>query len=289
MSQAPSVSFAVGLPQLGKVVGGIVAPTTLLTALLFYFGWQRGYWFYDYLGVDTTVLGLSTADYLRLAVDGLFVPLIVCAFLLLLVLWVRPLLRGKASARLPLICLIAGAVLGGLGLLSVFVEPLRDRIELAAPLGLACGVLLLSYRVHLSRPPASADVLDLRRVVEWAGVFVVVGICLFWAATDYSSAVGRSRAEQFVAEMPGYPGAVVYSTGGLNLHAPGVTETRCGGTDPLYRFRYDGLTLVLQSDDQYLLLPTAWTQSRGTAVLLPRNDAVRLEFTRGPAIGVPGC
>jgi Zn-dependent protease with chaperone function len=45
-----------------RIVGSIVAPTTLLTALLFYFGWSFAYWFFAYFGVDSTVLGLTTQD-----------------------------------------------------------------------------------------------------------------------------------------------------------------------------------------------------------------------------------
>jgi hypothetical protein len=35
---------------------------------------------------------------------------------------------------------------------------------------------------------------------------------------------------------------------------------------------------VLQSGGQYLLISGAWSRENGTAVLLPRTDAVRLEF-----------
>ena len=120
-----------------------------------------------------------------------------------------------------------------------------------------------------------------------AGVFVLVGLSLFWAANDYSAAVGRSRARQFVAELPIYPSAVVYSERSLNLHAPGVREVRCQDREAAYRFRYDGLKLVLQSGDQYLFLPEAWTPTHGVAILMPRNDAIRLEFIPASAPSTP--
>ncbi|MFI7442746.1 hypothetical protein [Nonomuraea indica] len=50
-----------------RILGAIVAPTTVLTAILFYFGWSRAYWFHDYFGVDATLLGLTTQDYLQLS------------------------------------------------------------------------------------------------------------------------------------------------------------------------------------------------------------------------------
>ncbi|WP_328989423.1 hypothetical protein OG394_24640 [Kribbella sp. NBC_01245] len=326
----PTATFSVGLPQVARLFGTVIAPTTLLTALLFWFGWQRGFWFYDYFGVDTSLLGLTTVDYLVLSVDGLFIPMVVLACLVLLAIWGRPLVRRQTSIGPPVL-LICGSILTSLGLIAMFVEPLRNVIELAAPLSLAAGVLLLSYANHLRRAPfetapdpvtdshpgsasradgeagaeagaegqggagiraggrAGGEELSPRRMAEWAGVFALVGICLFWATNDYSSAVGRTRAEQFVGELPTVPNAVVYSTGELNLGGRGVIETACTGSKALYAFRYDGLKLVLQSNDQYLLLPAAWTPADGIAVLLPRNDNVRLELYRGTPHPTPTC
>jgi hypothetical protein len=56
----PDESPFEGLPQLTRLLGTIVAPTTLLTSLLFYFGWSHAYWYYDYFGVNATLLGLTT-------------------------------------------------------------------------------------------------------------------------------------------------------------------------------------------------------------------------------------
>jgi hypothetical protein len=39
-------------------------------------------------------------------------------------------------------------------------------------------------------------------------------------------------------------------------------------------FRYDGLKLVLQSGDQYLFLPEAWSPGNGVAILMPRNASL---------------
>jgi hypothetical protein len=122
-------------------------------------------------------------------------------------------------------------------------------------------------------------------VAEWAAVFVLVGLSLFWAASDYSAAVGRSRARQFVAELPTYPDAVVYSNRSLSLHAPGVRELRCRDPEAAYRFRYDGLKLMLQAGDQYLFLPAAWSPRNGVAILVPRSDSLRLEFLPPSARG----
>jgi hypothetical protein len=296
----------VGLSQLTKILGSFVAPTTLLTALLYYFGWSHAYWFFDYFGVNSTVLGLTTEDYLMRSVDALFVPMTACATAGLLALWGHTLLQAGISAgyqprwlRLIMPALAAaGLVLGVGGFVSVFTSTVLSEHLTAAPLSLALGVLLLTYSMHLRRSlqaestgPAMARRPDWAVMAEWAVVFTLVGLSLFWAAGDYSAAVGTSRARDFVAKLPGYPGVVLYSARSLSLNAPGVRETKCRDPQAAYPFRYDGLKLMLRSGDQYLFLPQAWTPANGAAILVPRNDSLRLEFTPAAASGTQsrGC
>jgi hypothetical protein len=92
--------------------------------------------------------------------------------------------------------------------------------------------------------------------------------------------VGRSRAAAFVAGLPSYPSIVVYSQSSLSLHAPGVREVRCRDSEAAYRFRYDGLELMLESGGQYVFVPSAWASGQGVAILIPRSDSLRLEFSR---------
>ena len=281
-----------GISQLARLLAAIVAPTTLLTSLLFYFGWSRAYWFYDYFGVHSTLLGLTTQDYVQQSLDGLFVPLTVTACVALAALSAHTLVRARvAGAGDPRLLRVLAPTLAGCGLIlavgglwSVVGTTVLNQHLAAAPISLAVGVVLLVYAAHLWRTTrrradgAGWPQAGWVAVVEWAAVFVLVGLSLFWAANDYSAAVGRSRARQFVAELPLYPSAVIYSERSLNLHAPGVREVRCQDREAAYRFRYDGLKLVLQSGDQYLFLPEAWAPTDGVAILLPRTDSVRLEF-----------
>jgi hypothetical protein len=72
---------------------------------------------------------------------------------------------------------------------------------------------------------------------------------------------------------------VAYSEKRLILQSPGVREVDCHDPDAAYRFRYDGLKLVLQAGNQYFLLPAAWTRTNGAAIVLPRADKIRLQFS----------
>jgi hypothetical protein len=285
--------------RLTKILGAVVAPTTLVTALLYYFGWSHAYWFFDYFGVDSSVLGLTTRDYLMRSMDALFVPMTVAAVAGLMIFFAHDLLRrwlaaGTGSTVLRILVPVIGGVgfvaaVGGVW--SVFTRTFLSEHLVLAPLSLAFGVVLLAYALHLWRtfsPASGPDLADARAewtaVAELAVVFALVGLGLFWAANDYAAAVGRSRAEEFVAGLPDYPAAVVYSERGLSLHAPGLRETQCHDPGAGYRFRYDGLRLMLQSGSQYVFLPQHWTPADGVAVLIPRTDSVRLEFMR-PAAG----
>lgn len=293
------------LSRLMKILGTVVAPTTLLTAVFYYFGWMFSFWFFDYFGVNSTLLGLTTTDYLIRSVDSLFVPMTALGCLALLALWAYPALRPRlagSESRLSRILLPVTAIVGLLlflaGLLSVFTTTVLSFYLAAAPISFAAGVLLLRYAVTLwrsrqpngeQRPVADQSTVDWPGVAEWAAVFVLVGVSLFWAATDYSGAVGRTRARQFAQGLPTYPDAVLFSERSLSLHVPGVQEVRCRDADAAYRFRYDGLKLVLQSNDIYLLLPERWTPADGAAILLPRDDSLRLEFALAGAGQPTGC
>lgn len=300
----PAAEPASGLPpQLIKILGAIVAPTTLLTALLYYFGWSHAYWFCDYFGVNSTVLGFTSTDYMMRSVDALFVPLTVAASAALLAVWGHTALRARLAAgsrpRALRVLVPAAMVLAGLlvlgGFVSVFTTTVLSEHLVAAPLSLGFGVLLLVYALHLQRlVTGRAQAAGSSRgrgrgwsaAAEWAVVFVLVGLSLFWAATDYSAAVGRSRAGDFVAGLARYPSVVIYSARSLSLRAPGVTQVRCQDPEAAYRYRYDGLKLVLQSGDEYLFLPAKWTAASGVAILIPKSDSLRLEFF--PAWSRPG-
>lgn len=282
---------AAGLAQLARILGAVVAPTTLLTSVLFYFGWMHAYHFFDYFGVNSTVLGLTTQDYLMRALDGLFVPMTVVAVVGLLVLWGHAVLRARLADQVPpwmgtvaVPGLAAvGLLLAAGGLASVLAagETLLDGYlyDTAAPLSLAVGVLVLTYAVGWWRLLKGVRTRVVwAAVAEWAAVFVLVGLSLFWAAANYSRAVGYGRAAEQVRTLASQPAVALYSHQRLSLQAPGVRELRCRDPEAAYRFRYDGLKLVLHAGSQYVFLPAEWTRRDGVAILLAANDALRLEF-----------
>ena len=55
--------------DLAGLVASIVAPLTVLSSLLVYVAWTRTKAFYDYFGVNATLLGLTPQDYLLRSAD----------------------------------------------------------------------------------------------------------------------------------------------------------------------------------------------------------------------------
>ncbi|WP_342801749.1 hypothetical protein [Nocardia sp. No.11] len=277
-----------GLSRLGPMVRNFAAPTTLVTALLFFFGWSHAFWFFDYFGVNSTTIGLTTQDYLMRSQDSLFIPLAAGACLFLLYLlgrrvfreFVVPRLSEAQRRRLVGVTMVVGCVLVAAGLVSIVVAtPLRSLVG-APGLCLVGGVVLVVAAVRLRRAArgGAEPVGDVLTAGEWGAVFALVGVGLFWAVADYSAAVGTGRAIEQVAQFPDQPSVSVYSDKRLGLAAPGVTELTCPAPDTAYHFRYDGLKLVLQSGNQYLLLPKSWNRAGGVAFLLPRSEASRIDF-----------
>ena len=288
------------LPQVLKIVGSIVAPTTLLTALMYYFGRLQFAGFYWYLGAPVSVLDLTVQDYLNNSVDGLIPPLIAAAGTALLAVWVHQLVLGALSVgtrRIVLRVLMPVTAVAGLVLLILAIPTFPSFPE-ARGLSLSIGVLLLFYAARLlrllsaerrpkqvaRRAPTTAT------VAEWGAVFILVSVGLFWAVGSYAIGTGIERAYQLETSLlPSSSDVVVYSEKRLNLQAAGVREVTCQYPDAAYGFRYEGLKLVLQSGNQYLFLPAGWTRADGVAMLIPRSDALRLEFRAPGQLGLASC
>ncbi len=277
-----------------SLLGAFGPPLTLATALLVYFGWARSYVQARELGIDESVLGMSTQDYVLRSVDTLYAPMIILAVLglgwllaherVVRTIQARPdspwLHRVFAILRLswfalPLLGLLAWATWPGWG-------------ELIAPLTFAAGVVLTGYAVAVRRRLAVATGQEgvPRTLARWHGPTVkllagaVVAVALFWELWLFAGVVGRGLAAQVVATLDQRTGVVVYSAKDLQIAAPGVAVTRFRQDDSAYGYRYEGLRLLQASGGKYFLLPAEWSKADGVVVVLRDTDSLRLEFTR---------
>ena len=288
---------ATALPKVLKAVGAIVAPTTLLTALLFHFGLMYAIGYFHYFGVNWTVLNLPVQNYLILSVSSGIVPLICATGVMLLALWLYQLPLDTLSTRARRVAfrgLMPSTAVAGLFLLSVAMVDIWHPIlgptfpREGRGLSLSIGVLLLAYAARLRRTlSARQRSAQLPRrvplgmiVAKWGAVFIAFSVGLFWAVSSYAINAGETEAGDLTADLSCETDVVLYSEKSLNLHAPGVQETPDQNSNTAYGFRYDHLKLVPQSGNMYLFLPASWTHEKGAAILLPRSEKIRLEFSQ---------
>jgi hypothetical protein len=279
-----------------ELVGLVVAPTTLVTALAFYFGWVLTNSRASYLRIDASLFGFSTQDYLLRSVDALFVPLGAIFVLGLLVLWLHSLamrqladLRRGAGLR---IAAGAGVLVGGalfaIGIAGVFNVLSFSPYYLVPSATPGIGIGLLAYGVYLrrrieavERPSRPPSVPAVGPAASTALVAMVVVLSAFWTASRYAEAVGRGRAQRLAASLSTLPQVTVFAPRRLDVTAPGVVEQRLVGADRAYHYRYSGLRLLIRSASKYFLLPNGWTRATGSAIVLSDSPDYRFEFGAG--------
>lgn len=266
----------------GRVIAAVASQTTILSALLFYFGWASTNALYGYFGVDASVLGLSVTDYLIRGTRLAFPTLLVLGALALFVAYTHRLIRAavrERSGRLEALVRAARGV-GVLLILAGFtVIAISYGGGAAAQLGtfapICAGLTLLAYGPFLGAPAGRGG-----PGTVWLSTTVALALLsLFGALGAYAEIVGRQAAAQAAADLPRGSQVIVYSERELNLSGPGVVTSIAPSTD-LYRYRYQGLHLLIRSGGLYLLVPVGWQPGKGVVIALPDDSGtgVRIEF-----------
>lgn len=269
------------------VASSVIAPVTLLTALLFYFGYVSSRAQFRYFGLDVDTIGLSTNDFVMRSPQVLLVPLLGVALvamgLLLVHVRVRrhppsaaTVARGMAVALLTLVV--------GLVLLLGYAWFGRWRpYPLVTPALLGAGTAVLIYLLWTPTAPPwlrrSAD--DRARWVRPAVTglaLVVVATCLFWATATLAEWTGRGNAKQTARHLDELPAVILDTPERLYLTDGIVEETALpAGDEEGFRFRYRGLRLLIQGESQMFLVPDRWSPSNSTLVI-PSDGTVRVQF-----------
>jgi hypothetical protein len=282
-----------------RSVATVVAPATVLSAVLFYFGYVSSRSQYEYFGIDVDTVGLGTQDYIMRSPQPLLVPLLVLALigigvLALLAATRRWVAEAKAGAgegavrRLTRACLTVGlTVLGvGVALLLVYVQ-LRDwaLYPLVTPLLVGFGATLIAYanrvRGLLRHTPeqtlAESQSLLLRRSSE-ALVFVVIAVSVFWTTATVAQWSGRGLAQQQALNLDRLPSVILDTQDRLFLRSRGVVETVLAGSEgQIFHYRYRNLRLLIHGNNRMFLVPNNWSASNSTLVV-QLDDSVRVQF-----------
>jgi hypothetical protein len=283
------------LERIVQLVGAVVAPVTVVTALLFYFGWIRTNSLFRHFGIEAPVLRFSNQDYVLRSVEALYVPLGTLLFVGIVWTWTHNLLlEAQAAQRQPkvlqavaAVLALAGLVCFVIGLGGIVTPQLFGKYILAAPICIGLGVATGAYGrwlwqhvrdIRVGKPQRSRWHNTLSLVLVW----LLVVLSMFWATTEYAIAVGRGQAEGFARTLDRRPGVIVYSVDRLFLDAPGIVETALPpGPDANFHYRYQGLRLLTDSHGRFFLLPEGWAPGTTPTIVLDDSDRLRVEFVPG--------
>lgn len=278
---------------MGGLLAGLASQVAVLTAVLFYFGWARERATFAYFGVDDLgVLNFSVAVYVLRSVSTALPLLMAVGFLAVGAFVVHGQLSRIVAMSRPLrlrMMWLMGAVGGvlvvtGFALALVLTGPGGSLPE--GPALTVIGLLLASYALVIGDgSQARAGSTERARRDGDSRLIIVIWslalIALLWSVAGYAGYVGTQAARQLQAGLPSAANVVVYSSADLLLTGPGVSESRVGGTDAEYHFRYSGLRLLVSANGDYFLLPSGWRPGAGSLIVLPEtsgNAATLVEF-----------
>lgn len=283
-----------GTGQLWRAAGIVISQTAVLTAVLFYFGWARTTATFDYFGVDVSLLGFSTSDYLLRSVNSAFRPLLLAGVVAIVATGVHQWLaaaseRGGGRSRrwmrqAPVVALALGVVLVAIALSGIAFTDFGLELGLWLPLSLGAGVALLAFGEHGWPRFRGGTAHAATHPARQLRVFVFIGLALmalFWTVSLYAGQLGGQRALELTRALPSATEVVIYAEDRLSLAGPGVQVAELPVADSKYRYRYSGLRLLVRGQERYVLLPVGWFPGRGSAYVLRDEDDIRLEFTVG--------
>jgi hypothetical protein len=302
---SPPPDPATSLSRLGQVAGSVaqvVAPLSVLTALLFYFGYVSSHEEYLYFGLDVDTIGLSTQDYVMRSPQPLLTPLLVLAVLAVVVAVVhervrrrvqalltgaqdaapeivaesrRRLQQGRKAARAVVLTGDAFLVAGVLLLAGFPVVGEWPYHPLVTPLLLAAGAGLALYGRRIAR---SLEPDQRPSVLVAVVLFLLLLTSVFWANATLAEWSGRGEARDVARHLDRLPAVILDTTERLHLTSPGVRESALPPAEgQTFRYRYRDLRLLIQGEDRLFLVPETWNASNSTLVV-PMDESVRLQF-----------
>ncbi len=293
--------------RLERVVGStasVVAPLSVLTALLFYFGYAASRAQYDYFGIDVDTIGLSTQDYVMRSPQPLLTPLLALLLLALIVATLNDAIRRRVDTaitgaraadadtaapfqrrltrgrRIVGILIIVGRIIlvAGVVLLLAYGQ-LRTwwPYPLVTPLLMALGAALALYGHRLSRVYDPQN--ELRRPVV-VTMLLLLATSIFWTTATLAEWSGRGLALEAAQDLDRLPSVILDTKDRLHLTSSSVSEIQLeASSDQSFRYRYGNLRLLIEGQDRLFLVPGGrWSADNSTLVVPMDSEAVRLQF-----------
>ncbi|WP_433824421.1 hypothetical protein ACQP2E_19940 [Actinoplanes sp. CA-015351] len=281
-----------------RELANIVAPVTLVTALLLYFGYIGTRARLEYFGVYLDMTGLSNQDLVMSGLEVVYFPAAMIFLALLagalvhgVVTWLLSAPhRDRETLVVAAITVTLGVLAIGRALIGLFnVEVSRVETPGTTPLALALGPLLVFYGVWIGWRVVQRQAAPDSRLLTWhasppvrqvrlAALAAVAGLLvvgLFWAANSFAWAFGTGRAYEEAGNLANRPELIIDTKDRLAEPPAGVTETPLPGDG--FTYRYTGLRLLIEADGRLYLVPAPWTVTSKT-LIIAFDDEIRVQL-----------
>lgn len=283
--EPPPGPGAPGWGQVWGVLSGVVAPATLVTALLFYFGYVATRSQFRYFGVDVDTLGYTTQEFVMRAPQSLLVPGLTLLLVTAALVWgdglVRRWLAHAPAATVRRVRGVAGAVgvlllTAGVALVALY-RPLLDWLPYPLVTSLLLGSGALTVERALAWRPGATGFR-----VERVLLLLVVLVATLWATATVAERSGRGSARLLAADLTDLPEVVLDTPGRLFPGDETVREQALPASGSGFAYRYRGLRLLAAGDATLLLVPETWTESGSTFVVPLADVRVKYRFVDDP-------
>jgi hypothetical protein len=270
-----------------RVFADVVAPTTIITALLVYVGWIKNQAYYGYFGINQGVLRLSVQDYALRSIDVTFgaVTRLVTIALMFVALdrilsYFTKRYRTKIVGWMIASLALSGVVFLSVGLLLVLgITPgFTAPFTAAAILGVGAVLIIRFGSVVLASRGSRRSFGGVAEVA----LYMTLTLALFWAATLHAQDVGQ-RTARGIDEHPSTLSLVtIFSENFLDLPGSRVRATQIESQGKHF-FRYTGLYLLTYSNSRWFLITGRYNNDyRSSVVILQDSGSIRVEIAAAP-------
>jgi hypothetical protein len=290
--------------QIVESVAAVVAPLTVVTALLGYVGWVRSREYFGYFGLSSALVSSSPQDYILRSADvsfGSILLLTLAGVILLMLDLVIKYVVGRASGSCATWLRWGIAGLGVALILTVLARAVTEAtvavmppIVDAATLALGAAILLrfgawARSCVAVNRGPASTRRRGIMPPPPFAQprllppaiitlAVVTLLLAAFWAATVYARDIGRGAAEAVDRDPRSLAVVTVYSREPIDFPGSNISAERTFKEDQQWNYRYTGARLLLYSNNRWFLIPEPRSAPyRSSVTVLRDTEAIRVE------------